>query len=126
MKKLASTAVATDRTLVLTKAVLRAAEILGLKQAALARVLGVSPAYVSRMHAGQCGLNENGKEWELATLLVRLYRGLDALMASDETALRAWMQNPNSDLRGVPRERITMIAGLVDTLEYVDAFRARV
>lgn len=126
MKNSVFTAVAPERVQVLTKALLRATEALGLKQAALARVLGVSPAYVSRMHAGQCGLNENGKEWELATLLVRLYRGLDAIMASDEVALRAWMQHHNSDLNAVPSARITTVAGLVDTLGYVDAYRARV
>lgn len=115
-----------DRADTLSKAVVRSAEILGLKQAALARVLGMSPATVSRLRTGQYRLDENRKEWELAALLVRLYRGLDALMASDEAALRAWMRNPNTDLHEIPANLIVTIPGLVNTLAYVDAHRARV
>ncbi len=115
-----------DRSQVLTKALLRAAEILGLDQATLAKVLGVSPAFISRMYAGQYQLNPDSKEWELATLLVRLYRGLDAIMASDEAALRAWMQQSNTDLDAVPATQIIHVAGLVQTVAYVDAYRAHV
>ena len=115
-----------DRAQVLTKAVLRAADILGLNQATLATVLGVSASTVTRMRAGQYQIEKNSKGWELATLLVRLYRGLDAIMASDETALRAWMQGPNTDLHATPESLIATITGLVHTVAYVDAHRARV
>ena len=115
-----------DRAQVLTKAVLRAADILGLNQATLATVLGVSASTVTRMRAGQYQIEKNSKGWELAALLVRLYRGLDAIMASDETALRAWMQGPNTDLHATPESLIATITGLVHTVAYVDAHRARV
>jgi hypothetical protein len=59
-------------------------------------------------------------------LLVRLYRGLDAIMASDETALRAWMQDPNTHLHATPATLIASVAGLVQTVAYVDAYRARI
>lgn len=36
-------------------------------------------------------LCENTKEREMASLLVHLYSGLDALMASEQTVVRAWM-----------------------------------
>ncbi|MHB8697664.1 MAG: antitoxin Xre-like helix-turn-helix domain-containing protein [Sulfuricaulis sp.] len=119
-------AITPDRAAVLAKAVMKVASILDLKKGVLGKVLGLSPASVSRLYAGEYRFNEGSKEWELAALLVRLYRGLDAIMASDETALRAWLKNPNSDLEAVPIERITTITGLVDTLEHVDAYRARV
>jgi hypothetical protein len=115
-----------DPVAVLSKALLNATAILGLNRGLLGKVLGLSPASVSRLYSGQYRFARDSKEWELATLLVRLYRGLDAMMASDETALLAWMQNPNRDLNGVPSERIATVTGLVDTVEYVDAFRARV
>lgn len=121
-----ATAAFPDQIQVLTKATLRAAEILGLNQATLATVLGVSAASVTRMRAGQYQLEKNSKGWELATLLVRLYRGLDAIMASDEAALRVWMQGPNTDLHAAPAALITNITGLVQTVAYVDAHRARV
>lgn len=115
-----------DRAEVLTKAVLAAAQILGLSQAALGQALGLSPASISRMHARQYRLDPKGKEWELAALLIRLYRGLDAIMGSDETTVRAWMGNENTDLHAKPIELVGQVAGLVQAVEYVDAFRARV
>ncbi len=111
---------------VLTKAVLKAQQLLGLSKADLARILGVSPASVSRMAGGHFLLGTATKEWELAALLVRLYRGLDAIMAGDEAAMRAWMTHLNHDLNGHPNQLIRHITGLVDSVAYVDAFRAKV
>lgn len=123
--RVAATLPGPDRPAVLTRAVLRAAELLGLSQAALAEVLGVSGATVSRMSKGDYVLRETAKEWELAALLVRLFRGLDGIMASDEEALRAWMTSQNRELAAVPETYIRTIQGLVDTVAYVDAYRAR-
>jgi DNA-binding XRE family transcriptional regulator len=111
---------------VLTKAVLRAADIMQLNQATLAQVLGVSPASISRMRNGAYRLASGGKDWELATLLVRLFRGLDAIMAGDEEALRSWMDSYNSALQDKPRALLTQVSGLTRTVDYVDAYRARV
>lgn len=115
-----------DPSPVLTKAVLRAADIMGLNQMTLAKVLGVSPASVSRMRAGDYRLHPDSKEWELATLLVRLFRGLDAIMAGDETALRSWLDSPNTALHDKPRALLTQVTGLTRTVDYVDGYRARV
>lgn len=115
-----------DRASVLSSALLRAVDILGLKQASLASILGLSEATVSRLRNGSYQLIPESKAWELATLLVRLYRGLDAIMAGDETALRAWLHNANKDLHGVPAELINSVTGLSRTIAYVDAHRARV
>jgi hypothetical protein len=114
-----------DPRQVLAKAVIRAAGILGLTRAMLARVLGISPSSVTRLYDGDYVLEPDSKTWEFAALLVRLYRGLDAIMAGDEQALRAWMVNPNTDLADTPRSLITTITGLVDVVSYVDAHRAR-
>jgi len=111
---------------VLIKAVLRAADIMQLKQASLAQVLGVSPASISRMRNGGYRLAPDSKEWELATLLLRLFRGLDAIMAGDEAALRSWLDSYNTALHDKPRALITQVAGLARTVDYVDAYRARV
>lgn len=115
----------TDRAAVLTRAVLRAAEALGLSNAVLARVIGVSPATVSRMSRGDYRLREGSKEWELAALLVRLFRGLDAITAADERALQGWLHNDNLELEARPVELITTVQGLVEAVAYVDAYRAR-
>lgn len=111
---------------VLTKAVVRAAERLGLSQRDLAAVIGVSAATVSRMRAGRYSLSPQDKSWELAALLVRLFRALDSLTGGDEAAAEAWLKCENRHLHAVPAELIRQVQGLVETLAYVDSFRARV
>lgn len=109
---------------VLAKASHRAAQSLGLNGAALARVLGVSEATISRLGRGERGLTPESKEGELALLLVRLYRSLDALVGNDPTRRLAWMRSPNDALHGVPAELILTAQGLVATVAYLDAMRA--
>ena len=115
-----------QRSVVLTKALLNVADRLGINQASLSRILGTSQASITRMRNQAYDLAHHPKEWELATLLVRLYRGLDAIMAGDEKSLLAWMRNYNNDLHQVPIEYINTITGLTKTVDYVDAYRARV
>lgn len=110
----------------LTKAVVRAAGLVGISQQGLARILGVSAATVSRMFAGQYLLaRERGKEWELAVLFVRMYRSLDAIFGHAETA-RQWLSGENLGLQGKPLELIQTTEGLVRVLHYLDAHRGRV
>lgn len=110
---------------VLGKAVLRAAAALGIEQARLALVLGVSTSSISRLAHGAYSLNETKKSWELAVLVVRLYRGLGTIMAGDEIAIRSWMWNPNTALRGSPTELIATVTGLVSVVEYVESCLAQ-
>lgn len=115
-----------ERERVLTQAVINAADIMGLKQVGLADVLGVSESSVSRMKSGAYLLKADHKEWELAALLVRLFRGLDAIMAGDERALRSWLEAYNTALRDAPINLIGKVTGLTRAVDYVDAYRARV
>lgn len=115
-----------QRQRVLTQAVVKAADIMGLRQVVLAKTLGVSESSVSRMKTGDYLLKEQSKEWELAALLVRLFRSLDAIVAGDERSLRSWLQGYNTALREVPINLITSVSGLTKAVDYVDAYRARV
>ena len=86
-----------DAGATLSKAVRNAASLLEIRQNALARILGVSPATASRLCAGSYQLSaERGKEWELGILLVRLFRSLDALLGHDADA-----RNRHEPARGV-------------------------
>ena len=109
---------------VLAKATGRAAALLGLSGAVLARVLGVSEATVSRVSRGERGLAPDSKEGELAALLVRLYRSLDALVGNDESRRLAWMRSHNEALNGTPSVLIQRVQGLVATVAYLDSMRA--
>jgi hypothetical protein len=109
---------------VLAKAVLAAADRLGLRSRVLAQVLGTSEASVSRLRFAR-GLEPETKEGELALLLLRAYRSLDALVGGDDAKARAWLHAENDHLRGIPAERITTVEGLVDVVQYLDAMRGR-
>lgn len=113
-----------DRRAVLTKAVLRAADRLGLTARLLSLVIGVSEASVSRMRHGHWSLAEGSKPFELAALLVRAFRSLDAILGGDDRAMRAWMATDNAALGGRPVDRIATVSGLTDVLAYLDARRA--
>jgi hypothetical protein len=120
------TATPAERSAVVSKAVSRAAALLGLTNAALARTIGVSEATASRLRAGNYVLEPGSKPFELALLLVRLFRSLDAVVGGDEASLRSWMMTMNRALRGVPRDLVQTATGLVAAVDYVDAARARV
>ncbi len=109
---------------VLATATARAAALLGLSGAALARVIGLSEPTVSRLLHGRRPLDPATKEGELALLLVRIYRSLDALVGNDSARRLAWMNTHNTDLGGIPRELVLTVQGLVMTLAYLDAQRA--
>lgn len=114
-----------DPGAVLTKAVVRAAALLGLPQQALAEVLGVSRPTVTRMGLGSYRLSPSQpKSWELGTLFLRMFRSLDALLGHDEAA-RAWLAGPNQDLGARPLELIRSAEGLVRVVHYLDAHRGR-
>jgi len=110
----------------LGKAVTRAAELLGLSQQSLATVLGVSRPTVTRLVHGRYALSRHrAHEWEMATLFVRLFRSIDALVGHGDTA-RAWLSGANTDLGARPIDLILSAEGLVRVLHYLDAHRGRV
>ncbi|MFA7413872.1 MAG: MbcA/ParS/Xre antitoxin family protein [Rhizobium sp.] len=111
---------------VVTKAVVNAAERLGLSARALASVLGVSEASVSRMKRLDFTLERGTKPFELALLFIRVFRSLDAIAGGDEAVARAWLRNVNTSLGGVPADKIATVSGLTDVLAYLDARRALV
>lgn len=124
MLNLHSEAPVLDRGAILTRAALRAAERLAIPGRLLAEVLGVSEAQISRFRNGEAALAEQSKAFELAALLVRAFRSLDAVTGGDERVARAWLAAPNSALGARPAERITSVQGLVDVAAYLDARRA--
>lgn len=111
---------------VVTKATVAAADRLGLSARTLAGIVGVSEASVSRMKRLDHLLEKGTKPFELALLLIRLFRSLDAITGGDEQVARAWLKNHNTALAGIPVNKILTIPGLIDVLAYLDARRALV
>jgi len=110
---------------VLSKAAVRAARLLDLTQRDVSAALGVSEATASRLFAGKYLLSpDRAKEWELARLLVRLFRSLDALWGHEDTA-RTWLASDNLALAARPRDLLRSVEGMVRVVAYLDAARGR-
>ncbi|RUU87167.1 MAG: DUF2384 domain-containing protein [Mesorhizobium sp.] len=120
------TAAKTAENAVLTKATLRAADLLDITARMLASVIGVSEATVSRMRRDEFLLERGTKPFELAVLFVRLFRSLDAIVGGDAVVARAWLKNVNAAFDAAPLEKILTITGLVDVIAYLDSRRALV
>jgi|SRR5581483_3612776 len=109
-----------EEAVVLTKAIVRASERLGLSQKALASIIGLSEPTISRMRKGEFVLERgNGKAFELAQLLVQVWDLLDRLVAGDELAARAWLVADNSVLGGRPIDLIQTVRGLAEVIGYL-------
>jgi transcriptional regulator with XRE-family HTH domain len=111
---------------VLSKAVVRAAQRLELSQAQLARILGLSSATASRLAGGSWMLAPDSKPWELATVLVRITRSLDAITGGRPEAMRSWLHSDNAAFSMPPSQRMLGAEGLIDVLHYLDAARSRI
>ncbi|KKO49471.1 hypothetical protein VT06_06480 [Arsukibacterium sp. MJ3] len=109
---------------VLAKAVLNAAEQLGLKQAELAAVLGVHRTAVSRLKQS-LSLDPRSKQGELALLLIRIARAVYALAGGDAAWIKHFMHSNNNVTAGVPAQQVQTVQGLVQVLQFVDAIRGK-
>ncbi len=109
---------------VLTKATLRAGRRLGLTDAALGAILGVSGASISRLGGGRRTIGPGAKEGQLALLFLRMYRSLDALLGDAESC-RKWLHAENRHLGQIPARLIASVEGLVHVTQYLDALRGK-
>lgn len=117
--------IAPKASVVLSKAVSRAAEQLDISKALLGKVLGISAPTVTRMYVGTYLLDQNRKEWDLALLFVRLFRSLNSIVGDQFTASQ-WMKSDNLGLNGKPIELIRSAEGLVRVVHYLDASRGSI
>lgn len=113
-----------DESGLLTKATLRAADRLKIKNAVLAKILGVSEPTISRMRNGRYQLARGQKPFELAVLLIRLYRSLDGIVGGDDEVAADWLTNNNTALDGIPLQLMQSVSGLMNVIHYLDARRA--
>jgi hypothetical protein len=109
---------------VLTKATLRSAGLLGLSNSVLAKAVGLSEASISRMSSGAKAFEVGSKPAELAALVIRVYRSLDALVGNSEEHRRLWMASFNRALNATPKDAIQSAEGLVRVVTYLDGARA--
>ncbi len=109
-----------DPNATLTKAFLNTGKVLGLTQDDLGAIIGRERTLFHRK-----GVDPQSKAGELALLLIRVYRGLFALVGGEENNLKHWMHTKNRHTGGVPAEQVKSVAGLVYVVEYLDAIRGK-
>ncbi len=122
---IAKPAAAPNRAQVLSRAVAEVARRLEINSTDLGAILGISQSSASRLMNGLYSLREQQKEWELAALFVRLYRGLYSIVGNNEQFARDWLKSRNRAFGDqVPFAVIRQAAGLVHACDYIDAHRA--
>lgn len=109
-----------DASRVLGKAVSRAASRMGIRQDQLSEIVGRDRSSISRS-----GIDPESKSGELAKLLTRCYRSLAVLVDDNPAQIDHWLSTPNAHTRGVPREQLSTVQGLVAVTEYLDAIRGK-
>lgn len=118
---------APDRARILSKAVAEVARHLDLSSTELGTIIGISQASASRLMRGEFSVRERSKEWELAALLVRLYRGLYSIVGSNDQLAKDWLKSRNRAFGNeIPFAVIHQASGLVHACDYIDAHRAPV
>lgn len=115
-----------DGAMVLTKAVLRVAGHFSMTQSDLAETLGMSHATMSRVARGERMVELSSKEGELASLLVRAFRSVDAILGGNIAQIHQWFHAYNEHVQGIPKETVKTVTGLVRLVQYLDAMRAKI
>lgn len=115
-----------NEELVLTKAILRLAQFLELSGKDLSETLGISEATVTRLHQGKKFIHPHCKEGEMALLLLRIYRSLNALVGNHHDKAKLWLHAPNHAFQlQTPLNHMKNISGLVEVAQYLDAMRGK-
>jgi putative toxin-antitoxin system antitoxin component (TIGR02293 family) len=116
-----------DPGVVITQALVKAATVWGLGQGQLGAIIGMSPSSVSRLNSGKLKLEPGSKPYQLATLMLRAWRSLDAIIGSNDEAARTWLGSPNKGLDGArPQDLLATPQGLVKVCDYLDSRRGLV
>ncbi len=119
-------AISTEKERVLSKALLNMASFLKLSGKDLSEIIGISESSATRLHQGKKLISPSSKEGELALLLLRIYRSLNALVGNHHDKARAWLQSKNAYFNHQrPIDELKNVQGLVLVLNYLDAMRGK-
>lgn len=109
-----------EKSAVLGRSLLAAAEELGISKADIGTIIGRNRTTIDRN-----GIDPDSKAGELALMFIRIYRSLFALMGGDRDNMRHFLRTENLGTRGVPAEQLRDIQGMVSVCTYLDAMRGK-
>ena len=110
-----------DDNALVKKAVRASASKLGLNLVTLSEVTGVRREVFSRKQE-----TLNPKQLESCLLVIRATRSLSALVGGDDNQMKHWIKTPNRAFNAPPKELMKSTQGLVRTVQYLDAMRAKI
>ena len=114
-----------EEELVLTKAICSLAKFYSLSGKDLSKIIGISESSASRVIQGIKLISPHTKEGELALLLLRIYRSLNAMVGNNHEKAKLWLNSRNKYFRNKPMEEMKTIPGLMSVLNYLDAMRGK-
>lgn len=117
----------TDRSRILSQAVVEAALRLKISATELDEILRFNQTTSSRLLNQKYFIPENSKEWELSTHFVRLCHSLLLLVGDDDNLAEDWLTSPNKAFnQRTPISYIKQVDGLIHVCEYLDSHRVAV
>lgn len=114
-----------QKEIVLTKAICNLSNFYSLSGKDLSKIIGISEASASRISQGKKLISPHTKEGEMALLLLRIYRSLNAMVGNNHEKAKLWLHSQNKYFRNKPIEEIKTIPGLISVLNYLDAMRGK-
>ena len=114
-----TTSQATTNPATLKKAILRAADVLGLTQQ-LPQILGVDEHSWAKLSADERALVPGTDEWASAVRFASLFRALLTLVGTVPNA-RDWIDQPHRTLGASPRSLLLNPEGLERVVHYLDS-----
>lgn len=110
---------------VLTKAICNLSKFYSLSGKDLSKIIGISESSASRISQGTKLISPYNKEGELALLLLRIYRSLNAMVGNNHEKAKLWLNSQNKYFQNKPIEEMKTIPGLINVLHYLDAMRGK-
>jgi hypothetical protein len=107
-------------SIIISKALVGAADQLGLVDHQLGTIVGLSACEIASLRNREFLLTAGSKSFELSILLIRLSCALDVMSCGEALVARAWLFNENNELADRPIDAIRRIDGLVDVVAYLE------
>ncbi len=111
--------------IVLSKALCNLAKFYSLSGKDLSKIIGISEPSASRLSQGKKLISPHTKEGEIALLLLRIYRSLNAMVGNNHEKAKLWLNSQNKYFKNKPIDEMKTIPGLIRVLNYLDAMRGK-
>jgi len=114
------------RERVVTKAVVKAAELLKLSEPEFAGLIGVSETTVAKLKAVESVIREKSAEQQLVVYLIGIFESLSALYGNNEDHMAEWLRAENKVFNKAPIREMATMSGMANTARHLDQYRFRV